>query len=285
MKTSTQKQDGAAQANQNGFSLISNEKLLQLYAAMVNCRGIAERAASLDAPHAAAALGWEAVLAGVALDLRPGDTIAPSLLGEIAGFIRDEPLEKTFRRLPARDASLDLAAQLHLATGAALASGTKKNGGIALAFRDSKAPPSDCWPSVCWEEALSVAGVHRLPILFVCPAALSAKPAKPKRQTGADRIAGATEFRGLPAFTVDGEDVVAVYRVATESIAHARKGNGPTLIECWMNPSEARDPILNMEAYLTRKGLFSESLKRETAAGSAKSLQAAIEAIADSRNF
>jgi pyruvate dehydrogenase E1 component alpha subunit len=78
---------------------------------------------------------------------------------------------------------------------------------------------------------------------------------------------------------VDGNDVVAVYRVATEAIVHARKGNGPTLIECRFDRSEAHDPILKMEAYLLRKGLFSEELKIEATAGFTSEL-AAIESAA-----
>jgi TPP-dependent pyruvate/acetoin dehydrogenase alpha subunit len=65
--------------------------------------------------------------------------------------------------------------------------------------------------------------------------------------------------------TVDACDVVAVYRVASESIAHARQGFGPTLIECrqWDGPDATRSPIMNMEKYLDRKGLFNKATKAE----------------------
>ncbi len=72
--------------------------------------------------------------------------------------------------------------------------------------------------------------------------------------------------------------MVAVYRVSTEAITHARKGNGPTLIECIFEPSEIRDPLLKMEAYLTRKGLFSEEWKRQVAVAFKRELDNAIEA-------
>ena len=97
--------------------------------------------------------------------------------------------------------------------------------------------------------------------------------------------------------TVDGNDVVAVYRVAQEAIARARRGQGPTLIECktyrWYGHSEidpakyrdpeeverwkAKDPIANMEKYLTGKGLFSAEWKQEIVDGFNKELDAAIE--------
>jgi pyruvate dehydrogenase E1 component alpha subunit len=85
---------------------------------------------------------------------------------------------------------------------------------------------------------------------------------------------------GIPVIPVDGNDVVAVYRVSTEAITHARKGNGPTLIDCIFEPSEARDPLLQMETYLTRKGLFSEVWKHQVAAAFKRELDDAVEAAA-----
>jgi TPP-dependent pyruvate/acetoin dehydrogenase alpha subunit len=73
---------------------------------------------------------------------------------------------------------------------------------------------------------------------------------------------------------------VAVYRVSTEAITHARKGNGPTLIECIFEASEARDPLLQRETYLTRKGLFSEEGKRQVAATFKRKLDEAVKAVA-----
>ena len=98
-----------------------------------------------------------------------------------------------------------------------------------------------------------------------------------------------TQAWGVPAITVDGNDAVAVYRVASESIARARLGRGPTLIECGVYPLhgpagnhrkngrrlEAHDPISAMEIHLARKGLFSERLKRQTVAGFRRELDAA----------
>jgi TPP-dependent pyruvate/acetoin dehydrogenase alpha subunit len=110
---------------------------------------------------------------------------------------------------------------------------------------------------------LSFAGVHDLPMIFVS----HPKPVNTKLQAQA---------YAFPTIAVDGNDVVAVYRVACEAIAHARKGNGPTLIECQTLPSNG-DPILNMEQYLRRKGLFREELKKDVTVKFGKALDAAIE--------
>jgi TPP-dependent pyruvate/acetoin dehydrogenase alpha subunit len=75
------------------------------------------------------------------------------------------------------------------------------------------------------------------------------------------------DFGEVPIIPVDGSDVVAVYRVATESIAHARKGNGPTLIDCvayrleGQRRAKREDPLGKMETYLAGKGLFDCNLK------------------------
>jgi TPP-dependent pyruvate/acetoin dehydrogenase alpha subunit len=87
---------------------------------------------------------------------------------------------------------------------------------------------------------------------------------------------------GCPAIPVDGHDVVAVYRVACESIARARGGRGPTVIECrrWQSADSVHNPdnnpIHNMEKYLTRKGLFTTALRTKIAAGFRRELDAAV---------
>ena len=68
----------------------------------------------------------------------------------------------------------------------------------------------------------------------------------------------------FPTITVDGCDVVAVYRVASEAIEHARKDHGGTHIDCIAALSE--DPIRKMEKYLSGKGLLTSDLKRQAAA-------------------
>ncbi len=118
-----------------------------------------------------------------------------------------------------------------------------------------------------------------MPILFVCQPSLSNSEA----QTGIEEIGLDAQACGLPAITVDGSDVVAVYRVATEAITHARKGNGATLIACTAfhsDHSPESDPILKMEAYLSRKSLFSAELKREVTGSFTMELDAAIQTVA-----
>jgi TPP-dependent pyruvate/acetoin dehydrogenase alpha subunit len=299
----------------NGFSLISREKLLELYTTMVKCRLLEERAGVLLKQSRFtggydAAVGQEASAVGVTIDLRPEDTLIPSHRDFIVNFIVGAPLDKMFAQLIARAAhpvkgpsapaelgdapvnarSSTIAAQFSIATGVALANKTKKNGNVAVAFCGE----GSAWlPS--WHETLNVAGKDELPILFVCQNNLGAEPGRNKLQV--EDIAQEAEAYGFPGIAVDGNDVVAVYRVAHECIDRARQGRGPTLIECrtdrcignsgidqlkCRDPEEvahwtAQDPITNMEKYLTAKGLYSAEMSQEVVDSFNKELDAAIE--------
>jgi pyruvate dehydrogenase E1 component alpha subunit len=268
----------AAKAGDHGFSLISNEKLLQLYTAMVKCRMIEERVNALfeqsqSTGNGDIAGGREAAAVGVAVDLLPEDTVVAERRDFSVNFIQGVALESILRPLFAGAGVPNLAARLDIAAAAALANKMKKNGQIAVAFSTEGSGSLNSW-----HEALAKARIQQLPILFVSHCTNPAEPPSLNLQTGFGEIGLKAQDRGLPEIAVDGNDVVAVYRVATEAIAHARRGNGPTLIKCQVELSEDHDSILKMETYLARKGLLSGQLKLEAAAGFRKELDAAVEA-------
>jgi TPP-dependent pyruvate/acetoin dehydrogenase alpha subunit len=230
---------------------------------------------------------------GVAIDLLAGDTIAPSPLGFLLNFIQGAPLKSVVRRMSGRTSGPShLAAQLKAAGSAALANKTKKNGKVVVAFLGDLPASLDFL-----EEAFNFAGVHRLPILFVCRNGAASKSASLKKTVQPEELALKAQACGIPCIPVDGNDAVAVYRVATESIAHARRGNGATVIECKTlagqtlaeagsaqrraplatKRKEPGDSLRNMEEYLMRKGLFSKEVKLK-AAGFGTELEAAIAA-------
>ncbi len=101
----------------NGSPLISNEKLRALYATMLKCRTLEERARVLFKQskftgNYYAAVGQEAASVGTAIDLRVEDTIGPSHRDFIAGFIKGAPLDKMLCHLYARANSPDKGALL-----------------------------------------------------------------------------------------------------------------------------------------------------------------------------
>ena len=72
----------------------------------------------------------------------------------------------------------------------------------------------------------------------------------------------------MPAIPVDAEDVIAIYRVAHESMARAREGSGPTRIQCvrWpgANPSDkSEDAVGHLEHWLEARGLPTQAWRRE----------------------
>jgi TPP-dependent pyruvate/acetoin dehydrogenase alpha subunit len=136
-----------------------------------------------------------------------------------------------------------------------------------------------------WHEALNFAGVHRLPIIFVLENNLWAESVPVRLQTLVEDLSVKAEAYGFPGVSVDGNDVVAVYGAARQAVERARRGEGPTLIECktyrWYGHSEidpakyrdpeeveywkSKDPIPAMQRYLDLHGLWSEEWRQEIA--------------------
>ncbi|MEO8247653.1 MAG: thiamine pyrophosphate-dependent dehydrogenase E1 component subunit alpha [Chloroflexota bacterium] len=80
-------------------------------------------------------------------------------------------------------------------------------------------------------EAMNFAGVHNLPVIFVCENNGYAISVPLDKQVGGGKVAARAEGYGFPGVAVDGTDVLEVYRVAKEAHDRARSGQGPTLIE------------------------------------------------------
>jgi len=278
-----------APAEKGGFSLISNEKLIKLYATMLQCRTMDERlrADSGTKGRAKAAAGQEATAVGVAIDLLAEDTLHAAEQAHLFSFMRGVPLNRVAG--PAKGGLRKSAADVKSAMAAAEVHKANGNGRVAVLFSSRESVPA-----AEWDEALKSAGAGKLPVLFVCYGGGDEERASAEEQAGARGVALRTQSYGFAEIAVDASDVVAVYRVASEAITHARKGNGPTLIECTpyrlMGGSPAAggngggtgggggwdDPILKMEQYLAGKGLFRKQLKAGIAARFRKDLDAKV---------
>jgi pyruvate dehydrogenase E1 component alpha subunit len=299
---------------QKSFSLISDEKLQALYATMLKCRMLEERMRLLIPSSQLAATIQEAAVAGILIDLLAEDALIASPRDLLSAFVKGAPMEKIFSFLRARSAngtdrkshltsaapssfvyapanilapSTAFAGKLNMATDLALANKIKDNGKIVVVFSGVENGSSAChsgnWSSV-WLDALHFAEHHSLPILFVNQIRLS----DPARRVA--RPSSRCAHFELPAIPVDGNDAVAVYRVAAESISRIRQGRGPTLVECLtlqgMAPSarsfdgngadQDSDSVLGMENYLAAKGLFDERMPQQIAARFRKDLEKAV---------
>jgi pyruvate dehydrogenase E1 component alpha subunit len=80
-------------------------------------------------------------------------------------------------------------------------------------------------------EGLNLAGVWKLPVVFVCENNGYAETTSPKYSVSGQDIAARARGFGMPSVAVDGLDFFALYEAAGEAIARARRGEGPTFIE------------------------------------------------------
>ncbi len=80
-------------------------------------------------------------------------------------------------------------------------------------------------------EAMNFAGVHKLPVIFVCENNGYAISVPLDKQVGGLSVAARAQGYGFPGVTVDGSDPLACYAAAKEAHDRARRGEGPTLIE------------------------------------------------------
>ena len=80
-------------------------------------------------------------------------------------------------------------------------------------------------------EAMNFAGVHKLPVIFVCENNGYAISVPLERQVGGGSIAARAAGYGFPGVQVDGGDLLACYAVGREAHVRAQTGGGPTLIE------------------------------------------------------
>jgi TPP-dependent pyruvate/acetoin dehydrogenase alpha subunit len=120
-----------------------------------------------------------------------------------------------------------LPAMLPVAVGCALAFRIREEKRVAVAwFGDGASARGDA------HEAMNFAGIWRLPVVFVCDNNQFAYSTPTYLEYACERIADRAAAYGFEGVTVDGTDVLAVYRQAARAIEKAREGGGPTLVEC-----------------------------------------------------
>jgi TPP-dependent pyruvate/acetoin dehydrogenase alpha subunit len=286
----TEKPNDGSLSTHNGFSLISNEKLLEIYSTMLKCRMLEERIRTLgkqgkSTAKTTGASVHVAAIAGAAIDLVNGDILAPSQGAMAPCFAKGMPLATILALATANGASprvrysainvippsFPSAKQLERALVAAALCKGKRNKKVVVVFLNDTSGVS-----IELESAMALAGIKKLPILFVYET----------KSHESEQLLSAKEY-GVPAVAVEDDDAVAVYRVATEALAHARRGSGPTLIECRPWPfserasgkrAPAKHPIGKMESYLAGKNLFSRQFKSKLVAEFNRELDGAAKA-------
>ncbi len=123
-----------------------------------------------------------------------------------------------------------------------------------------------------WRRALRFAVEQELPVVFVVLPAERREGARAMRAGGLSALAQGCR---IPAIAVDADDAVAIYRVAQESIGHARIGGGAALIECVPfvlhgvagRGKTREDAIAGLERYMAQRGVATKAwMEREAKA-------------------
>jgi Dehydrogenase E1 component len=236
--------------------LISREKMIALYSAMMKYRLLAEATERKLQRSWQLSQGLEATVAAITADLRREDAFfatGSKLASALVDGANGKALVATaLKSVHARNGHIP-ASVVEKEFTAALTAGDAlksfKGEAVCLLFCESRTP------AALWRKHLQQASRNHLPIVFARLGSASRHP---------HSAPGALSF-GVPQIAVDAGDVRAVYRVASESIARARHRRGPTLIECLRVSSgeTTADPIRAMELVLDRKGFLSARRKRE----------------------
>ncbi len=293
---------------------LSADDLRSLYRAMLLGRRLDERMVRLQRQGRigtfAPIKGQEASQMGSAFTLRRQDWMVPSFRETAAMVWRGWPIEKLLLFFagyleggsPAPDqhdlpVTIPVATQLPHAVGLAYAAQYRGDDVVVMTFfGDGATSEGD------FHEALNMAGVWHVPVVFVCQNNQWAISVPLKKQTHSRTIAQKALAYGLPGIQVDGNDVLAVYVAAREAVERARQGQGPTLIECVTyrlgfhttadDPSkyrseeevrawERKDPLTRFRAYLEQRQLLEDGLEQrvdEEIAAAVRRFEAALPA-------
>lgn len=114
-----------------------------------------------------------------------------------------------------------------IAVGAGLRNKYLKTDDVAVCFFGDGASNEGTF-----HESINMAAIWDLPVVFVCENNHFGEATPQNYASGTKTIAERSKGYGIPGVTVDGKDLVAVYEAAGEAIDRARRGEGPTIVEC-----------------------------------------------------
>lgn len=240
-------------------------------------------------------VGMEAIAVGVSLALGEEDSIASNHRGHAHCLARGSDPGRTMAEILGRKDGYGqgkggsmhigvkelgilgtngiVGAGIGLATGAALAAKMQNTGAVSVAYFGDGASNQGVLA-----EALNLAAIWKLPVLFICENNHYAQSASIEQMVAQPDLTQRGIAYGVPSVNVDGMDLEEVYRAAAEAVVRGRNGNGPTLIvadtyrylghmagdtEIYRKPDEVqqwrdRDPIARLVATLTEAGALTQ---------------------------
>jgi pyruvate dehydrogenase E1 component alpha subunit len=285
--------------------------LIPLYRAMVRTRTFDAKAIALQRTGqlrtCASSLGQEAVVVGAASAMRPEDVLLPTFREQGAMLWRGvTPLELLLYwggdergsdfRGPREDFPICVPVGSHAphAVGVALALKLRREPRAALCvLGDGGTSKGDFY------EALNLAGVWRLPVVFLINNNQWAISVPRSAQTAAATLAQKAIAAGVPGEQVDGNDVIAAHDAIERALARARAGDGASVVEALTyrlgdhtTADDARhyrddkevsarwqeEPVARLRRYLTACGAWSKEDEERTLAECTAEIEKAVEA-------
>lgn len=233
---------------------ISATTLLAMYKTMLRIRKFEEKVAELVTGAEIKCpthlyIGQEAVAAGVCANLRQDDwvfsthrnhghyiakggdlkALMAELFGKETGCSRGRggSMHTAAPEIGLPGSSAIVAGTIPLAVGTALAFHMQNKDAVAVAFFGDGAVNEGVW-----YESLNFASIKKLPVIFVCENNLYSTHMPISSCLADTDIYKKADAFNMPGVQVDGNNVMEVFKVAKKTIADARDGNGPTLMEC-----------------------------------------------------
>lgn len=262
--------------------------------------------------------GEEAVAAGVCSALRMDDYIISTHRGHGHCIAKGADLNRTMAEILGKEtgyckgkggsmhiadfsigmlgATAVVGAGLPIAVGAGLSAKLRKTDQVTVCFFGEGASNQGTF-----HESLNMASTWKLPVIFVCENNLYAMGTRQSRVMNIENVADRAAAYGIQGVATDGNDVLAVYKATSEAVEEARRGEGPTLIECKTyrhkghsrvdpakyRPKEEvqdwlrRDPIKNLKEYLAREYSLTDdelqSIEKEVATRIDEAVKFALE--------
>jgi len=281
-------------------SNLNKDRFAEMYQKMLEIRLFEEKIFELYAQNLIPGTihlyaGEEAVAVGVCSSLRKDDYITSTHRGHGHCIAKGADLKRTMAEIlgkktgycKGKGGSMHIAdfnvgmlgatavvgAGLPIAVGAGLSIQLRKTDQVVVCFFGEGASNQGTF-----HESINMASVWRLPVVFICENNLYAMGTRQSRVMNITDVANRAAAYGIPGEIVDGNDVLAVYDVAEKAVERARKGEGPTLVECKtyrhkghsrVDPAKYRpkeeveewlskDPIKNLRTYLLATHVLTE---------------------------
>jgi len=233
---------------------LTKDKLVEMYKRMLEIRLFEEKVFDLYAQNLVPGtihlyLGEEAVAVGVCSVLKKDDYITSTHRGHGHCIAKGAELKRTMAEIlgkktgycKGKGGSMHIAdfsigmlgatavvgAGLPIAVGAGLSAKLRNTDQVVACFFGEGASNQGTF-----HESINMASTWKLPVIFVCENNLYAMGTRQSTVMAIENVADRAVAYGIPGVVVDGNDVLAVYEAAQRAVERARKGEGPTLIEC-----------------------------------------------------